>query len=749
MSLLPTISSVVPNNWNSVVTFNHDVQRCVQKLSSILLGPTATPTFASLTLTGNLTIAGSLTLSGLTASKLVGTDANKALQSISVGNSITLTGTTLNTIQDIRITATPTFASLTLNGTAIYGLDTSGGIWTNGDINLASPGIIRSGGLGFIRVNNTNYNIFCGTSSFNNDAGQYNVGVGYQTGYNNDTTGAGNQGDKNIYVGYMSGYGATVATKNTGYYNVGVGYQTLYKNTSGYGNIALGWTALYSNTSGYGNIAIGLSSLYFNTTGNSNTAIGINALGYNVIGLRNTAVGDSALYRNTGNDNTAFGSRALYSNVSGIQNTAFGASSLQSNTTGNNNIAFGFYSLVLNTEGTENTAIGMYSLYSNTTGINNTGMGFQALKYNETGGYNASLGRNSLYANKTGNYNSAIGFGSGFFNTEGDYNASVGYYSLTCSIGNGNTGLGASADYFTPAVTLVQTSVAGAGLEIGVYRYRASFVLDGAETALCDITGYATTTAGNQQVNLSVIPTYTGPRTCTARKLYRTKVNGTQYYYYLDAIPNNTTTTYSDTIPDASLTTIPTELNYSIMLGYQAKAFLSNEMVIGADDYYISNLYLGEGVYATSPHDVTINATGGSGTNNAGASLILAGGKGTGTGTGGSIILQTATAGSSGSLANSLTTRLTIDSNGRVGILTIAPNEVLDVVGNIRCSGVFNVAGAAGVTQAASTGKVSDVTALAGGIATAQTQITYITDGDHTVGTNTITTANGRITVIV
>ena len=37
--------------------------------------------------------------------------------------------------------------------------------------------------------------------------------------------------------------------------------------------------------------------------------------------------------------------------------------------------------------------------------------------------------------------------------------------------------------------------------------------------------------------------------------------------------------------------------------------------------------------------------------------------------------------------------------------------------------------------------------ALAGGIATAQTQITYIADGSHSlVGITSITTANGRIT---
>ena len=74
--------------------------------------------------------------------------------------------------------------------------------------------------------------------------------------------------------------------------------------------------------------------------------------------------------------------------------------------------------------------------------------------------------------------------------------------------------------------------------------------------------------------------------------------------------------------------------------------------------------YFGKKVTHATPLDVRFNATGGSGANIAGASFTLAGGKGTGTGAGGSLIFQTAPAGSSGSSANSLVTRLTIDSTG-------------------------------------------------------------------------------------
>jgi len=56
----------------------------------------------------------------------------------------------------------------------------------------------------------------------------------------------------------------------------------------------------------------------------------------------------------------------------------------------------------------------------------------------------------------------------------------------------------------------------------------------------------------------------------------------------------------------------------------------------------------------------------GTDTNVAGASLTIAGGNGTGTGGGGSLIFQTSPTGSTGSAANTLTTRMTIDNAGAI-----------------------------------------------------------------------------------
>jgi len=104
--------------------------------------------------------------------------------------------------------------------------------------------------------------------------------------------------------------------------------------------------------------------------------------------------------------------------------------------------------------------------------------------------------------------------------------------------------------------------------------------------------------------------------------------------------------------------------NASIAIGQNATTTASDQLVIGGStgNYaYINNAYFGSGVTDTAPTSVTLNATGGSGTNVGGASLSLAGGIGTGTGNGGNINLEIAKPNTtSGSTANTLTPVATI-----------------------------------------------------------------------------------------
>lgn len=89
--------------------------------------------------------------------------------------------------------------------------------------------------------------------------------------------------------------------------------------------------------------------------------------------------------------------------------------------------------------------------------------------------------------------------------------------------------------------------------------------------------------------------------------------------------------------------TATSSVSSSIVLGANAAATASNQCVIGAAnaDGQINDVYLGSGVTFATPVSVTVNASGGNGSNITGANLNLAAGKGTGTtGNPGTISMQ-------------------------------------------------------------------------------------------------------------
>jgi hypothetical protein len=189
------------------------------------------------------------------------------------------------------------------------------------------------------------------------------------------------------------------------------------------------------------------------------------------------------------------------------------------------------------------------------------------------------------------------------------------------------------------------------------------------------------TTAGNLIINVAAIPVYSGPRICTARKLYRSKVGGSLYlpYYFVATIGDNSTVIYADSTPDASLTVVGPSTSYSIALGYGAKVWAANQLVIGGDTGgYIDDIYLGNGIVNATPVDVTINASGGVGTNIAAADLILAGGRATGNAASGDIIFKTGTVGAGGTALQLLAERFKIQA-GTAGAITSYPISLLNV----------------------------------------------------------------------
>ena len=197
---------------------------------------------------------------------------------------------------------------LTITGTIATGLDMSGGTFATAVQNWPTNPIINIAGVRAIMLDDTLFNTSFGTGSFNNDVGQYNVGVGYRAGYNNDTTGGGVLGTDNFYFGRLCGYG--IGGSNKGYRNVGIGNVAMYTMSTGHDNVAIGGESMRLNTIGHSNCALGGYSLSTNLSGTFNAAFGLNALKLNSTGDKNCAVGVSALYSILGSNNIGIGTNA-------------------------------------------------------------------------------------------------------------------------------------------------------------------------------------------------------------------------------------------------------------------------------------------------------------------------------------------------------------------------------------------------------------------------------------------------------
>jgi hypothetical protein len=155
---------------------------------------------------------------------------------------------------------------------------------------------------------------------------------------------------------------------------------------------------------------------------------------------------------------------------------------------------------------------------------------------------NVDLGANNLFANRIGigtitPASSLDVFGTG---TDAYVNSAAGF----------NVNLVAP-----PTTTATLTLIAGTALNIGQYQYRFTYYTAIGETSpnVWVAGSYITTTAGNQAVALTNIPISSDPRVI-GRKIYRNRVNeGSSYASLIATIADNTTTTYTDTTPDASI----------------------------------------------------------------------------------------------------------------------------------------------------------------------------------------------------
>lgn len=491
----------------------------------------------------------------------------------------------------------------------------------------------------------------------------------------NNTFFAGAAGNGTATGQQNAGFGkSALSALDTGNYLTAFGYRALFSAVSTQYSSAFGHGALTFATAD-SNTAMGYSALASTTTGSQNTAVGMQASQSNDTGQLNVAVGRGALYSDvTGSSLVAIGANALYS-CTASGNTAVGESAAYSATTADNLTAIGRRAAYSKTTGSDCTFLGTFAGFSGNvteinTGIGVTALGAYSFGHLTSGSYNTGVGRASGWYNTSGSNNTFSGYRCGYGNTTGSDNLQAGFYAgHNTASGNKNVMLGALADFYVPdSSSMAASASAGGAVTQGPHSYRVAFVLDGVETALSEppVTGVAA--GANQTITLTSIPTYTGPKTCSARKVYRTVADGEHLLLLAGTIGDNSTTTFADTTADGLLGAAPTHPSGSIMLGYKARAYKSGQAVLGSTDARITEVYIGGGVDDTSPQAVTHSASNASGTNVAGGTHRIAGGRSTGNAKGGSVVLSTAQPGSSGAAPNALVDWVTLDANGFLGI---------------------------------------------------------------------------------
>jgi hypothetical protein len=160
---------------------------------------------------------------------------------------------------------------------------------------------------------------------------------------------------------------------------------------------------------------------------------------------------------------------------------------------------------------------------------------------------NTALGRSIqlLYQN-IGTYLSAV-------EITGDVTTRVG--NLLLMKGGGDVTIGTtlkiSPQERTPEVCTAGTPTAGGSVNDGTHSYKITFVTPSGESLPSATSNVITTSGGNNTVPLTAIAK--GGGRCTARNIYRRVAGDTGNWKYAGQIANNTATTYSDTLDDASL----------------------------------------------------------------------------------------------------------------------------------------------------------------------------------------------------
>lgn len=287
-----------------------------------------------------------------------------------------LTGSNLDTIQDIETTSSPQFARLLSstvgNRTVLLGTNTGNSFTTGG------TDCVAVGHNTLTSLTTAGTSTAVGSQALRHaTTGGSNTAVGFNALHTLTT------GNQNTALGGFAGGLIT-----TGRFNTLMGLSAGYNITSGDTNFCLGLNAGYSITSSHDNISIGAYSMAKNL--NSIT----------VTNGRNIAIGHYASHSLAGSpaNNITIGYQSLFNATSCSDNICIGTNTGNAITTGGGNICIGGSSTatggtLTNGQG-NNIGIGIASnLYVQGNAINNIGLGAYSNFNTSTGNSNISIGQ--------------------------------------------------------------------------------------------------------------------------------------------------------------------------------------------------------------------------------------------------------------------------------------------------------------------------------------------------------------------